>query len=306
MNTKTKPPNPGLIIKTSQRFKDRLELKTWQINQVTQWFEAMNLPADYHMHTPLCHHAKGEPWELAEQAVAKGLTEIGFSEHNPMMKDDWDDWHMYLEDLNLYVENVRKAQTDFPELQIKLALEVDFIPGHEDWVRELESKRSFDYFIGSVHYISDEFDIDNPNKKDRWEQGDVDGIWEAYFDRLTQAASSGLYQIIGHADLCKKFNYRPQKDPTPWYRQFLTAAREHDVAIEINTAGLRKECKEMYPCPDLLQMAQQMGVALTFGSDAHAPNEVGADFTEAVQLAKRVGYTHWRRFSQRQHSSVAL
>jgi histidinol-phosphatase (PHP family) len=49
-----------------------------------------------------------------------------------------------------------------------------------------------------------------------------------------------------------------------------------------------------------------MGVALTFGSDAHAPNEVGADFTEAIQLAKHAGYTHWRRFSQRQHSAVAL
>ena len=266
----------------------------------------MSLPADYHMHTPLCHHAVGEAWELAAKAVEKGLTEIGFSEHNPMIRGDWDNWHMAMEDLNIYVENVRKAQMDHPGLQIKLALEVDFIPGHEDWVRELESKGSFDYFIGSVHYITDEFDIDNPDKKDQWEQGDVDTIWEAYFARLTQAASSGLYQIIGHADLCKKFNYRPKKDPAPWYRQFLAAASSHDVAIEINTAGLRKDCKEMYPCPPLLQMAQEMGVALTFGSDAHAPEEVGANFQDAIQLAKSVGYTHWRRFSKRQYTSEAL
>jgi histidinol-phosphatase (PHP family) len=266
----------------------------------------MRLPADYHMHTPLCHHAKGEPWELAEQALAKGLSEIGFSEHNPMMRDDWDDWHMQHEDLDLYFEKVRKAQNDFPSLQIKLALEVDYIPGHEDWVRELASKENFDYFIGSVHYISDEFDIDNPNKKDRWETRPVDDIWETYFDRLTLAASSGLYDIIGHADLCKKFNHRPEKDPSPWYRQFLTAARDHDVAIEINTAGLRKDCQEMYPCPELLQMAQQMGVALTFGSDAHAPGEVGSDFPTALALAKGAGYTHWRQFSGRQHQAVRL
>ena len=63
----------------------------------------MALPADYHMHTPLCHHAKGEPWELAAQAVQKGLSEIGFSEHNPMIRDDWDDWHMVRDDLELYV-----------------------------------------------------------------------------------------------------------------------------------------------------------------------------------------------------------
>ncbi|MDA7525493.1 PHP domain-containing protein, partial [Verrucomicrobia bacterium] len=60
----------------------------------------MSLPADYHMHTPLCHHAVGEAWELAAKAVEKGLTEIGFSEHNPMIRGDWDNWHMALEDLN--------------------------------------------------------------------------------------------------------------------------------------------------------------------------------------------------------------
>ena len=70
----------------------------------------MALPADYHMHTPLCHHAKGEPWELAAQAVQKGLSEIGFSEHNPMIRDDWDDWHMVRDDLELYVANVEKAR----------------------------------------------------------------------------------------------------------------------------------------------------------------------------------------------------
>ena len=33
----------------------------------------MSLPADYHMHTPLCHHAIGEPTEYAAQAVKLGL-----------------------------------------------------------------------------------------------------------------------------------------------------------------------------------------------------------------------------------------
>ena len=42
----------------------------------------MSLPADYHMHTPLCRHATGEPTELAAQAVRLGLTELGFSDHH--------------------------------------------------------------------------------------------------------------------------------------------------------------------------------------------------------------------------------
>jgi len=59
------------------------------------------------------------------------------------------------------------------------------------------------------------------------------------------------------------------------------------VAIELNTAGLRKECKEIYPSPRIVHMAAQLGVPITFGSDAHAPNEVGLNFAEAVQLARR-------------------
>ena len=44
------------------------------------------------MHTPLCHHAVGEPVEYAAQALRLGLTEIGFSDHSPMRQDDFDDW----------------------------------------------------------------------------------------------------------------------------------------------------------------------------------------------------------------------
>ena len=104
----------------------------------------MSLPADYHMHTPLCRHATGEPTELAAQAVRIGLKEIGFSEHNPMIRDDWDDWHMLQGDLDQYVEKVCQARRDHPQLTIKLAMEVDFIPGQEDWIRHLAAITPFE------------------------------------------------------------------------------------------------------------------------------------------------------------------
>src|SRR6185369_6320568 len=101
------------------------------------------------MHTPLCHHAKGEPVEYAAHAVKVGLTEIGFSEHNPMREEGFDNWHMSLANLDLYVENVQEARDQFPQLTIKLAMEVDYIPGHEPWIRELRERHPWDYFIGS-------------------------------------------------------------------------------------------------------------------------------------------------------------
>ena len=97
----------------------------------------MPLPADYHMHPPLCRHAKGLPVEYATQAVKCGVPEIGFSDHSPVEKDDQDDWRMLAGELDDYVVMVAEAQQEFPVLHIKLGLEVDFIPGHERWAQTL-------------------------------------------------------------------------------------------------------------------------------------------------------------------------
>lgn len=264
------------------------------------------LPADYHMHTPLCRHAVGEPSEYAARAVEAGLEEIGFSDHNPMARDDFDNWRMRISQLDEYVEKVRKAQHDYPSLRILLALEVDYIPGCEDWIRELAGRHPWDYLIGSVHYVSDSWDLDNPAKLSEWKQRDPFEVWSAYFDRLTMAADSRLFDIIGHADLCKKFCFYPEQDCSDLFRDFLRAAAKADIAIEINTAGLRKDCKEMYPSPEIVRMAAEHRVPLTFGSDAHAPGEVGMNFREAVELARNSGYRHWRRFHQRKASETPL
>jgi histidinol-phosphatase (PHP family) len=263
-------------------------------------------PADYHMHTPLCHHATGEPTEYAAQAVAVGLSEIGFSDHSPMQRDDFDDWRMAFSDLDAYVAKVQKARAEFPNLSIKLSLEVDYIPGHEEWIKSLAGRHPWDYLIGSVHYVSGSWDFDNPKKLSEWKKHDPFEVWSMYFDRLTMAAESKLFDTIGHADLCKKFCYYPKEDCTGIFARFLKAAAANDVAIEINTAGLRKDCKEMYPSAKFLQMAREHRVPLTFGSDAHAPKEVGMDFDQALSLAKETGYTHWRRFRHRKYEEVPL
>jgi histidinol-phosphatase (PHP family) len=264
----------------------------------------MSLPADYHLHTPLCRHATGEPGEYARQAVAIGLTEIGFSDHSPMRRDNFDDWRMNQDQLSEYVEKVRKAQRDFPRLTIRLALEVDYLPGQEDWIRELAARHPWDYFIGSVHYVSDDWDIDNPAKLSEWNNRDAFEVWSAYFDRLTAAAETKLFEIIGHVDLPKKFGYRPTRDCAPLYERFLLAAKKFGCAIELNTAGLRKDCREIYPNREILRLAFQKGVSVTFGSDAHAPEEVGMGFAEAIRLAQDAGYRSYCQFAGRKCRSV--
>jgi histidinol-phosphatase (PHP family) len=254
----------------------------------------MVLPSDYHMHTPLCRHAVGEPEEYARHAIKLGFSEIGFSDHSPMRQDDFDEWRMNFDKLAEYVANVRRTQKEFPQLQIRMAMEVDYFPNGEDWIRELAAMYPWDYFIGSVHYVSDDWAIDDPKKISEWKNRDSFEVWRAYFERLTMAAESKLFEIIGHADLPKKFGHRPDAKCAPLYEKFL----------ELNTAGLRKDCREIYPSRQILEIAFRKDVPITFGSDAHAPGEVGMNFAEAIELARSIGYTKTCRFAGRQRQIV--
>src|SRR5262245_29243214 len=134
-------PLPGEARKPCQHCQFELFVRLSSRN--SQNLTHMALPPDYHMHTPLCRHASGEPVDYARRALEVGLMEIGFSDHSPMVRDDFDDWRMRNDQLDEYVEKVRKAQHDFPQLSIQLALEVDYLPGQEDWIRDLATRHSW-------------------------------------------------------------------------------------------------------------------------------------------------------------------
>ncbi len=262
-------------------------------------------PADYHMHTPLCHHATGNPVDYARVAIERGLDEIGFADHNPM-PEQFDDWRMSLTDLPRYFDLVAEARGKFPQLTIRLGLECDFIAGHESWIEKLAGMAEWDFLIGSVHYLPGGFEVDHPRHMSRHMSGEREELWASYWKTYERAIRSGLFDFVAHPDLPKKFGFRPEGDLRRFYEPAVRALAETGMAFEINTAGLRKDCREMYPAREFLQMAHEAGVPLTINSDAHAPGEVGAAFPEAVALARAVGYRELVRFCKRERSVVAL
>ena len=253
------------------------------------------------MHTRLTDGA-GEPADYAKAALDHGLDEIGCSDHAPLGNRDTD-WTMKLSDLGTYVGWVREAQQKLPQLSIKLGLEVDFIPGREDWVRELAAMYPWDFLLGSVHFIG-EFPIDLSPAK--WKGRDVDATWREYFDLWKQAARSLLFDSLAHPDLPKKFNFRPKADFTNVYEDALRAVKESGVAVEVSSAGLRKPCNEVYPSEEFLRIARRYDIPITLGSDAHLPQDVGADFDRAVALARACSYDKICRFTKRKRELVPL
>jgi histidinol-phosphatase (PHP family) len=62
----------------------------------------------------------------------------------------------------------------------------------------------------------------------------------------------------------------------------------------------------MYPHPALLRELHDRGVPITVSSDAHRPNECGAERDKAIALAQSVGYTTRVTFDRRARKEVPL
>ncbi len=254
---------------------------------------------DYHMHTPLCGHAVGEPREYVMRAIEAGLTEIGFSDHAPLFAFADPGIAMRLDQLPHYHKMIEDVRAQFAKkISIKVALEADFIVGCEDKTKDMLAAYSYDYIIGSVHFI-DGWGFDNPFSLHSWNGQNIDKVYRAYYKLLRLSAESKLFDIMGHVDLVKKFGHRPTTDMTTEIMATAEVFRKAGVAVEINTAGLRKPVHEMYPSLYALRIYCEEGIPLTFGSDAHAPKEVGEDFAKAFELARAAGYTEYVTFKQR-------
>lgn len=260
--------------------------------------------ADYHMHTPLCGHATGQPGEYAQQAIKIGLEEIGFSDHAPLVSHEAPGLTMKRKELPQYCKMIEETREKYKgKLRIKVGIEADFVPGQEDKTKALLEDYPYDYVFGSVHYISD-WGFDNPDERKKWEEQNVNLVYRRYYELLRQSAQCGLFDIMGHVDLVKKFGHRPTEDIRDEIEKTAEIFKEKEIAIEINTSGLRKPVKEIYPSLGALKIYSKVGVPVIFGSDAHNPHDVGRDFDKAMDLARAAGYRGYVLFKGRKIERV--
>ncbi len=256
---------------------------------------------DLHNHTTRCNHAEGTVDEYIQRAIELGIDIYGFSEHAPMDFDQH--YRLGFNEMAAYTSEILTAKEQYKDqIKILLGYEVDYLPGYMD-DRILNAE--VDYLIGSVHFI-DKWGFDNPEFIGEYKNRDIDEIWQAYFDATEAMAKTGYFDIVGHFDLIKVFKYMPTKELKLLAHEALKAIKKSNMVLEINTAGLRKPVKEIYPSRLLLEEAYSLDIPITFGSDAHAVDQVGFAYDEAAALAKVVGYTKVVTFEQRDRELVTF
>lgn len=261
---------------------------------------------DYHIHTELCGHASGTTDEYIREAINKKLKEIGFSDHAPLPEGLREGITMLPEETEDYIKLIEQKRKEYNnQIDIKIGFEIDF-PLTDALERKYLNDNRLDYLIGSCHFLGD-WAFDHPDNVSGFKNRDINEICSDYYKIISDLVQSGYFNIVGHFDLVKKFGHRAKADFTKTVENLaLSITRNKNIAVEINTAGIRKPVNELYPSENIIEIFYRMNVPLTFGSDAHKPEEVGYMFDKAEETIKKAGYRKISGYSKKQRYDILL
>jgi histidinol-phosphatase (PHP family) len=258
---------------------------------------------DYHLHTAVTIDGRMNEAEACERALMLGINEIAFTNHVMLNQPDY---KMSAESFSRHWAKIQECQIKYPNLQIRLGLEMDYYPDRQEEIRA--TMKSYEYLIGhhvdivlgSIHEIRGGFFSSKAEAVSFFKDRDLLSLYNEYFELATQAAESHLFDVMAHPDLIKKYTGQ-LTPPVPFdcYRHsvepFITALINHRIGIEVNTKGLKLAVNEAYPSMQFLElylaMTKSCGLdpIITLGSDAHKVDDLGYGVRDMVGILSRLG-----------------
>ncbi len=258
--------------------------------------------ATYHNHTYFSDGAD-TPAEFLRQARLQQVDILGFADHyfkESATATTAPDWAMQPQNLQTYFEVLEQMKAESKDVEVRIGLEFDWLDGSAAWLAPVAQDSRLDYTIGSVHYVGGEsIDTDERYWSQR-SQEERDATIMCYWKTVREMAESGLFDIVGHVDLVKKFAIYPSCDVTPLIREALDAIKAANMVLELNTSGWHKTCAECYPAEDILRAAFHREIPVTLSADAHKASFLCTHFARGLELLSRVGYRSLIRFRNRE------
>lgn len=245
---------------------------------------------DYHVHSKYSCDGKSTIFEMCRKAVDLKIAEIGFSEHV-----DFDPQNRCFGFFNYgkYTSEIENARETFKDqIIVRKGVEIDYQHCFENEIERWLKDKEFDFTIGSVHYLNHEF-ISRPLVARK----DLRELYDVYFDEVEHSIESGLFDVVGHFDLIGRYigNRRSELNSFNFWEKAKTVLEkivESNLYLEINSKGLREECRDTMPGRKLIdEFVRDGGKLISLGSDAHSTNEIGNGIEEIQGfLAKYRGH----------------
>jgi histidinol-phosphatase (PHP family) len=277
---------------------------------------------DYHIHTYHSIDAEGTIDEYCQRALHIGLKEICITNHcelDPARQDSWirfsnnDKQPVTNRGLKRLAHEVEVAKELYKKsgLTVRLGLEVGYYEGIEPRLREVMNGVQFDFVLGSIHCLN-HICIDSSREYEAYfSRHTTSVLLDNYCEALENLITSGLFDSLGHIDVYKKYGLKFYGDSIrniseDALSEIFRLMKEHNIALEINTAGWR--CvDEPYPSPLFMKCAREQGLTLiTIGSDCHKVADLGKGIIEATHYAKSFGFDAVYGFDKRQPIKINI
>ncbi len=249
------------------------------------------MTTSYHNHSTWSD-GKTAADEMIAAGRRLGLEAVGISDHwvlHPRGRTPA--WSMPQDKLGEYTAHLRSCANN-SGIPVLIGLEVDWFSETGDEIRRILADADLDYTIGSVHFIDADADpLDGKSKF--WKsmtQAEVDAAHGRYWSLIREMAESRLFTIAAHLDLPKKFGVQPSTPPESLIHDALDAIARAEMAVELNTSGWSKPCKNSYPSREILQACRKRGIPIVITADAHRPEHLARDFDRAERLLAEAGY----------------
>jgi len=232
---------------------------------------------DYHTHSNYSdgHFIPG----MIRAAEAAGLDGIGFADHCNVTAAG--EARQRLDGLGFALDEtyprrrqgIEWARTE-TDITVYDAVEMDYVPGHEDDIAAFLDEAGFDYAVGSVHSV-DGSDVQWAENFVGLDDEQRRAVVDGYYDNLAALAETDLFEIAAHADLVERTPELRGYSTAEHYEQVAAAFADSETVPEINAGRVLRDYGEFHPAPALLDTLLNHDIEFVVGSDAHQPEEVG-------------------------------
>lgn len=265
-----------------------------------------NQICDFHLHTSFSTDSKGDVIETIEKCISLGMTNMAITDHQDFGYPG-DDFKL-INRIEEYITTLTKLKEIYKDkIKLSIGCEVGLEADKPDLIESYVNSHDFDYIIGSSHLVNG-VDI---YLSEYYENRPIHEAFEEYFQSvLDNLDTCKSFDVYGHVDYIVRYSPNKAGDFSmelygSYIDKLLTKIIAMGKGIEINTGGYRAGLGQPNPSFDIIKRYKELGgKIITFGSDAHKPEDVATFFEEALAVAKNAGFDGYYVFEKRKPRKI--
>jgi len=263
--------------------------------------------ADCHCHSQYSADGENTVDALCKKAVQKRFSICAVTDHCEINAYEAGGYRELIQ--KSYKAAQKKKEQYADKLELLAGVELGQ-PMHDlDCAKKFLASAPFDFVLGSLHNVRGQPDFYFLN----YESMDVYALLKQYFDEMCEMITWGGFDSLAHMTYPLRYIVGERGIPIemrrlwPWINEALELLVEKELALEINTSGLRQKIGITLPDLAILKKFRELGgELLTIGSDAHRTSDFGKGIIEGYELARVAGFHKLVYFRERKPQEIPI